>query len=219
MLPVRLAVGGATGNAWANPRPAETPHRLVLSGGFRVDGSRDRRLGERARVLGFGGLREYLQARCDDGASVPRIAAELGVPDWQVQAGPIATTSAAGAAPAAAGSAAAPLHRAAHRRPRGRAGLRRRGRLPGRSGDAAGVADGRGGRGARGASADGAAAAGPPRDPPGAAHPPPSGQRPTRGVGCNRRAGRRVGRRGWRSSALPIWPATCGHGVSSKGGR
>ena len=85
MLPVRLAVGGATGNAWANPRPAETPHRLVLSGGFRVDGSRDRRLGERARVLGFGGLREYLQARCDTGSSVPRMASELEVSDWQVQ--------------------------------------------------------------------------------------------------------------------------------------
>jgi AraC-like DNA-binding protein len=51
-----------------------------------VDGGRDRRLDERARVLGFGSLRGYLQARCDAGHSVPRIAAELGVRDWQVQA-------------------------------------------------------------------------------------------------------------------------------------
>jgi AraC-like DNA-binding protein len=51
-----------------------------------VDGGRDRRQDERARVLGFGSLRGYLQARCDTGHSVPRIAAELGVRDWQVQA-------------------------------------------------------------------------------------------------------------------------------------
>jgi hypothetical protein len=51
-----------------------------------VDGGRDRRLEERARVLGFDDLRAYLQARCDAGASIPRIAVELGVSDWQVQA-------------------------------------------------------------------------------------------------------------------------------------
>jgi len=49
---VAIAVSGGTANAWANPRPAETPRRLVLAGGFRVDGGRDRRLVERARVLG-----------------------------------------------------------------------------------------------------------------------------------------------------------------------
>jgi hypothetical protein len=37
-------------------------------------------------VLGFGDLREFLQARCDAGSSVPRIASELRVSDWQVQA-------------------------------------------------------------------------------------------------------------------------------------
>jgi hypothetical protein len=51
-----------------------------------VDGGRDRRMTERARVLGFEDLRGYLQARCDTGASIPRIAAELGVGGWQVQA-------------------------------------------------------------------------------------------------------------------------------------
>jgi hypothetical protein len=86
VLPVRLAVGGGTGNAWANPQPAQTPRRLVLSGGFRVDGCRDRRLKEYADALGFDDLRAYLQARCDTGHSVPRIAGELGVSDWQVQA-------------------------------------------------------------------------------------------------------------------------------------
>jgi hypothetical protein len=37
-------------------------------------------------VLGFESLRAYLQARCDAGHSVPRIATELGVGDWQEQA-------------------------------------------------------------------------------------------------------------------------------------
>jgi hypothetical protein len=37
-------------------------------------------------VLGFGGLREYLQARCDTGSSVPRMASELRISDWEVQA-------------------------------------------------------------------------------------------------------------------------------------
>jgi hypothetical protein len=69
-----------------NPRPAETPRRLLLEDGFRVDGGRDRCLDERARLLGFESLRAYLQARCDAGHSVPGIGAELGVGDWQVQA-------------------------------------------------------------------------------------------------------------------------------------
>src|SRR6266508_1070185 len=86
MVAAGVAISGGTGNAWANPPPAETPRRLVIEGGFGVDGGRDRRLDERARVLGFESLRGYLQARCDAGASVPGIAAELGVRDWQVQA-------------------------------------------------------------------------------------------------------------------------------------
>jgi hypothetical protein len=83
---LHLAVSGGTGNAWANPQPAETRRRLVVEGGFGVDGGRRRRLDDRARVLGFEDLRGCLQARCDAGASVPRMAAELGVRDWQVQA-------------------------------------------------------------------------------------------------------------------------------------
>jgi len=79
-------VPGATGTAWANPQAAETPRRLVLAGGFAVDGGRDRHLQERAGALGFDDLRAYLQARCDAGHSIPRIAAELGIRDWQVQA-------------------------------------------------------------------------------------------------------------------------------------
>jgi AraC-like DNA-binding protein len=51
-----------------------------------VDGCRNRRLKERARWYGFGDLRGYLQARCDTGASIPRIASELRVSEWQVQA-------------------------------------------------------------------------------------------------------------------------------------
>jgi Type II/IV secretion system protein len=83
---VAIAVSGGTGRAWANPQPAETPCRLVLEGGFVVDGGRDRYLEERAGALGFDDLREYLQVRCDTGHSIPRIAAELGVRDWQVRA-------------------------------------------------------------------------------------------------------------------------------------
>ncbi len=51
-----------------------------------MDGGRDRRLDERVRVLGFESLRGYLQVRCDTGYSIPQIATELGVGDWQVQA-------------------------------------------------------------------------------------------------------------------------------------
>jgi hypothetical protein len=83
---IAIVVSGGTGSAWANPPPAETPRRLILKGGFVVDDGRDRRLEERARVLGFESLRGYLQARCDTGHSIPRIATELGVGDWQVQA-------------------------------------------------------------------------------------------------------------------------------------
>jgi hypothetical protein len=81
-----IAVPGGTRNARANPQPAETPRRLVLAGGFAVDDGRDRQLEERAAALGFDDLRGYLQARCDAGSSIPRIASELGVSDWQVQA-------------------------------------------------------------------------------------------------------------------------------------
>jgi len=70
----------------------------------------------------------------------------------------------------ATGAAATAVHRGADRRPRGPAGLRRRGGLPGRPGDAAGVAAGRGRRGVGRASADRAPAPGPLRDPAGAAH-------------------------------------------------
>jgi hypothetical protein len=73
-----------TGNAWATPRPAGTGHRLSLEGGFVVDDGRDRHLQERAGALGFEDLCGYLQARCDAGDSIPRIATELGVRDWQV---------------------------------------------------------------------------------------------------------------------------------------
>jgi hypothetical protein len=62
------------------------PGRLVLAGGFAVNDGRDRRMQERAAALGFDDLGAYLQARCDTGHSVPRIATELGVRDWQVQA-------------------------------------------------------------------------------------------------------------------------------------
>ncbi len=51
-----------------------------------VDGGRDRHLKERPGALGFEDLEAYLRARCDAGHSIPRIATELGVSDWQAQA-------------------------------------------------------------------------------------------------------------------------------------
>jgi hypothetical protein len=51
-----------------------------------ADGGRLRRLGDRARALGFGDLHGYLQARCDAGWSVPGLAAELGTSEWYVGA-------------------------------------------------------------------------------------------------------------------------------------
>jgi hypothetical protein len=51
-----------------------------------ADGGRARRLQERAGALGFDDLGAYLQARCDAGYCVPRIATELRISDWQVQA-------------------------------------------------------------------------------------------------------------------------------------
>jgi hypothetical protein len=43
-------------------------------------------LQERAGALGFDDPRAFLQARCDAVFSIPGIATELGVRDWQVQA-------------------------------------------------------------------------------------------------------------------------------------
>jgi hypothetical protein len=85
MLPVPVPLGGATGTAWATPRPAGSSRRLVLTGGLVADGGWDRRLQERARALGFGDLAGYLQARLDAGWSVPGLARELGVTDWQAK--------------------------------------------------------------------------------------------------------------------------------------
>jgi hypothetical protein len=117
-----MAVAGGTGNAWANPQPAATPRRLLLAGGFVVDGGRDRHLDERARVLGFEDLRGYLQARCDAGHSIPRSPPNSGWATgrcsrrWRGR-------GSGWRPPAAAGSAAAALLRGADRRPGSRAGL------------------------------------------------------------------------------------------------
>jgi hypothetical protein len=213
-----VPVPGATGNAWANPQPAETPRRLVLRGGFVVDGGSDRRLEERARILGFGDLRGYLQARCDTGCSVPQLAAELGVRDWQV-----------GAALARFGVRLAPR--------RQRLAAQRRRYTEERIAAcvaALGFADVQaylldrvveqgwllaevtaelaahrvtvrrllGRHGIRRCGA-----------------PPPSERRRRLGSGCSQYRGRCGGRRGWPSSASRIWAPTCGHGMSRRGGR
>jgi hypothetical protein len=51
--------------------------RLVIKGGFCVDGGRDCHLQELAKRLGFVDLRACLQALLDDGWSIPRLATHL----------------------------------------------------------------------------------------------------------------------------------------------
>jgi AraC-like DNA-binding protein len=51
--------------------------RLVITGGFRVDGGQHHQLDQQARRLGFPDLRSCLHALLDDGWSVPQLAAHL----------------------------------------------------------------------------------------------------------------------------------------------
>jgi AraC-like DNA-binding protein len=51
--------------------------RLVIKGGFCVDGGRDCHLQEQAKRLGFADLRACLQALLEDGWSVPQLATHL----------------------------------------------------------------------------------------------------------------------------------------------
>jgi len=77
-VPMPVALGGGTGNAWAKTQPAETDRGLVLSGGFAVDVPRWRALARRVRALGVAGLGAYLAARyAQDGGSLAAVAAEL----------------------------------------------------------------------------------------------------------------------------------------------
>jgi hypothetical protein len=79
-----LLVPPGTTKAWLTQRPAQTPRRLVIQGGFVVDDGRSRRLEQQARRLGHPDLRSYLQSRCDAGYSVPALAEELGEGEWTV---------------------------------------------------------------------------------------------------------------------------------------
>jgi len=90
------------------PTSSRNASSAGLEGGFAVNDRRHRRLDQRARVLGFDELPAYLQTRCDASYSVPRIAAELGVGDWQVQAA--LAHSGCGWRPAAAAGIAAAAH-------------------------------------------------------------------------------------------------------------
>ena len=53
--------------------------RLVVSGGFCVDGGQHHQLDEHARRLGFADLRACLQTLLDDGWSIPQLAVHLGL--------------------------------------------------------------------------------------------------------------------------------------------
>jgi AraC-like DNA-binding protein len=63
----------------ATATAAGHPRRVV------VDDGRTRHLEQRARRFGFADLCGYLQARCDAGLSLPRLAAELEVSQWTVK--------------------------------------------------------------------------------------------------------------------------------------
>jgi hypothetical protein len=81
-------VAGGDPNAWETPLPADSHailcRRVVIDGGFRVDGGRYRRLEHQAERLGFPSLRACLQALSDAGYSVPGLAEELGASRWLV---------------------------------------------------------------------------------------------------------------------------------------
>jgi AraC-like DNA-binding protein len=79
-----MVVPPGTTKRWVSPSPAQTPQQLVIQGGFVVDDGRTRRLQQHARQLGVSDLRGYLQARCDDGYSLPALAEELGESEWTV---------------------------------------------------------------------------------------------------------------------------------------
>jgi AraC-like DNA-binding protein len=75
-------------------------------------------------ALGWDDPGSYLQTCCDAGVSVPQLAAQLRLSDWQVGAALLRLR--VRLAPAAAGAAAAAAPPGTHRRPRGRAGPTRR---------------------------------------------------------------------------------------------
>jgi len=72
--------GGAPGtpSAWETP-PAAPPacRRLRITGGFTVVDRQQRRLRDRAHLLGFTDLDSYLVARCEQDAGLTRLAGEL----------------------------------------------------------------------------------------------------------------------------------------------
>jgi hypothetical protein len=71
--------GGAPGtpSAWETPPTAPIHRRLVLSGGFTVIDAQQRHLHDRVIALGFADVAGYLTARCQQQASLARLAGEL----------------------------------------------------------------------------------------------------------------------------------------------
>jgi hypothetical protein len=190
---------------------------LVVTGGFVVDDGRDRRLHEQVAALGWDDLGSYLQTRCDAGASVPQLAAQLGLSDWQVGAAlprlgvrlaPRAQRLAAqrrrytderiAARVAELGFADVGAYLADRVVERGWLLAEVAAELRAHRVTVRRLLDRDGIRRVRRTPAERAAA--------------------DKGVGCRRCRGRRVGRRGWRSWASRLWPVTCGHGVWSRAG-
>ncbi len=60
--------------------------RLIVKGGFCVDGGQHQQLDKQARRLGFADLRGCLQALLDDGWSVPQLAAHLATTQAAIRA-------------------------------------------------------------------------------------------------------------------------------------
>ncbi len=70
-------VGHPALRAHGKRSPAPTPRRLTIIGDVAVIDQQQRRLHEHAHALGFTDLGSYLMARCQDDASVARLASEL----------------------------------------------------------------------------------------------------------------------------------------------
>jgi hypothetical protein len=60
------------------PPSARTPGRLTINSSFTVVDPEQRRLHDHARALGFADLDSYLQALCQQQASLAQLARELG---------------------------------------------------------------------------------------------------------------------------------------------
>jgi hypothetical protein len=168
-LPERVAPG--TPGPWVTPPPAHTPRRLVISGGFCVDGGHDRQLSDQAPD---GEDSPTCAAACKPSST--RAGASPSSPStWpppnRPSAAPSPTTTSPSSPPRTARPPATPRRPAAPRHPGRRAWLPERAGLPGGPGRRARVVGDAAGCGTRRRSHHGAVPDGPARSSAGEANP------------------------------------------------